>query len=408
VFIFNPEHELALANNDENFMPKASVKKLAEDLALLPLWISGNSERNEELCVQTRTDLLHLVVKTSLPLKMTDEISVWGWNKYIRKKLILSGINKKFLPSDEYLENIRELSHRKTASEAMIFLRNKLKNSILPQPAKILKNVSDIKDFAQKYSEIVLKSPYSSSGKGIYFSNKYMSNSILGWCRRTIKQQGCVLGEKRFDVVKNFAMLFQIVDNQTNFVGYSLFETDGKTYRNNILTSDENIEDMICYCGFDPPPTNSQQIGTFSSDFSFGFSNQVGSTIEKDLLITVKQTLMNFFNKKIAQKYNGFLGVDMFVFQENGKIFLNPCVEINLRYTMGLVAHEFYKNFVSQNFKGVFAIDFYKNSAELLQNHKQKIIDNPLIINDNKIINGYLSLCPVLENTNYRVRVEIL
>jgi len=360
VFIFNPEHELALANNDENFMPKASTKKLAEDLALLPLW-----------CEQT------------------GKISVWGWNKYIRKKLILSGIDKNILPSDEYLQNIRELSHRKTASEAMAFLRNELKNNALPYPAEILKNISEIENFAQKYSEIVLKSPYSSSGKGVYFSGKNLSNSVLGWCKRTIAQQGCILGEKRFEVVKNFAMLFQIVDNQTNFVGYSLFETDGKIYRNNILTSDEKIEEIICQSLSTVPERSRRQV-------------------EARSLNTVKQALIKFFNQKIAQKYSGFLGVDMFVFQENGKNYLNPCVEINLRYTMGLVAHEFYKNFVSQSSEGVFSLDFYENSQELFQNHKQKTIDNPLIINDNKIVKGYLSLCPVLENTNYRIGVEIL
>ena len=370
MFIFNPEHELALANNDGNFMPKASTKKLAEDLRFLSFWCDVRHFDQREKSPVNKNRFLP-------SLEMTGEISVWGWNKYIRKQLILSGIDKNLLPSDEYLENTRELSHRKTASEAMIFLRNELKDSILPQPAEILKNITEIEIFAQKYSEIVLKSPYSSSGKGIYFSDKNLSNSILGWCKRTIAQQGCVLGEKRFEVVKNFAMLFQIVDNQTYFVGYSLFETDGKIYRNNILISDEKIEKKL-------------------SNF-----------IEKDLLIAVKQTFVKFFNQKIAQKYSGFLGVDMFVFQENGKNYLNPCVEINLRYTMGLVAHEFYKNLVSSNSEGIFSIDFYENSAELLQNHKQKIIDKPLIINDNKIIKGYLSLCPVLENTNYRVWVEI-
>jgi len=370
MFVFNPEHELALANNDENFMPKASTKKLAEDLRFLSFWCET---RHCGLDPQS-TEKQEIAAFAA----MTGEISVWGWNKYIRKKLILNGIDKNILPSDEYLENIRELSHRKTASEAMAFLCNELKNKILPQPAEILQNITEIENFAQKYSEIVLKSPYSSSGKGVYFSDKNLSNSVLGWCKRTIAQQGCVLGEKRFEVVKNFAMLFQIVDNQTNFVGYSLFETDGKIYRNNILISDEKIEETLCHCGLDPQSLNS-----------------------------VKQTLIKFFNQKIAQKYSGFLGVDMFVFQENGKNFLNPCVEINLRYTMGLVAHEFYKNFVSQNSEGIFSIDFYENSVELFQNHKQNLIDNPLIINDNKIIKGYLSLCPILENTNYKVRVEI-
>ena len=384
MFVFNPEHELALGCNDQNFQPKSSSKKLAEDLLYLPLWFEPNScvlsgyINNEWKRTAEKLSLNFSFVDKN-NLSKVDTISVWGWNKYIRKKLILSGIDKNILPSDEYLENIRELSHRKNAAEAMFFVRNKLKNSILPYPSEILKNILEIEIFAEKYSDIVLKSPFSSSGKGVYFSSKNISNSVLGWCKRTIAQQGCVLGEKRFDVVKNFAMEFQIIDNQTIFAGYSLFETDGKIYRNNFLTSDEKIEKIICHYGLDLQSINA-----------------------------VKQTFIDFFNQKIAQKYSGFLGVDMFVFQEDGKHFLNPCVEINLRYTMGLVAHKFYKNFVAQNSEGIFSLDFYKNSADLLRDHQQKILDNPLIIKDKRIIKGYLSLCPVGENTNYRASVEIV
>jgi hypothetical protein len=40
----------------------------------------------------------------------------------------------------------------------------------------------------------------------------------------------------------------------------------------------------------------------------------------------------------IAPHYNGYLGIDMMLYwDENGKIALNPCVEVNLRMTMGMV-----------------------------------------------------------------------
>lgn len=393
LFIFNPEHELALANNNENFLPKQNIAKLKKDLQILPVWLQNKEQKTYLLDDYLDEKWENIAQKLQLKYYCVDEIpyskitslNVWGWDKSIRKELILSGIDKNILPSDEYLEDIRELSHRKIAVEAMSFLRNELKINTLPYPAEILQNSLEIENFAKKYSDIVLKSPFSSSGRGVYFSGKDLSNSILGWCKKTIAQQGCVLGEKRFEVVKNFAMEFEIVDNQTNFVGYSLFETDGKIYRSNFLTSDEKIEKIICNYG-----RSLSEIEALSQ-----------------LLNAVKQTLIKFFNQKTAKKYSGFLGVDMFVFQENGKNFINPCVEINLRYTMGLAAHEFYKNFVSQNSEGIFSIDFYENSAELYQNHKQNLIDKPLIIKDNKIIKGYFSLCPIFENTNYRARVEI-
>ena len=41
---------------------------------------------------------------------------------------------------------------------------------------------------------------------------------------------------------------------------------------------------------------------------------------------------------RIAPHYDGYLGIDMMLYwDENGKIALNPCVEVNLRMTMGMV-----------------------------------------------------------------------
>ena len=44
----------------------------------------------------------------------------------------------------------------------------------------------------------------------------------------------------------------------------------------------------------------------------------------------------------VGSSYNGYLGpvgVDMFVYHDAEGYHLNPCVEINLRHTMGMVAH---------------------------------------------------------------------
>ena len=40
LYIFNPDHDLALANNEAHYMPPDSAKKMATDLALLPVWFA--------------------------------------------------------------------------------------------------------------------------------------------------------------------------------------------------------------------------------------------------------------------------------------------------------------------------------------------------------------------------------
>ncbi|MDR1544069.1 MAG: hypothetical protein LBS50_06640 [Prevotellaceae bacterium] len=382
-YIFNPYHELALANNDENYLPKQSAAKFAEDCALLPIWFNENCTAACRCRLDSQSEWKNITKNFGLKYFLVDTINfseikniqAWGWNKSVCKNLISKGIDKNILPNKEKLQRISELSHRKTAAEALNFLKKSVKIDV--EPAVELKTLVEIEVFAENFDETALKSPYSSSGKGVYFARKELSNSVLGWCKRTLKSQGCVLAEKRYNVVQNFAMEFKVTDNQANFVGYSLFETNGKTYTKNILLPDSEIENILA------------------------------KFISKELLNAVKQALIEFIKQKIVPDYNGFLGVDMFVYEENNRFFLNPCVEINLRATMGLVAHEFYKNFVKNGKKGVFAVDFFKNSADLIFNHQKCAQNSSPKFANHRLSSGYISLCPIFENTQYRIFVEI-
>lgn len=38
LYIFNPEHDLAMASGETNYMAPASARQMAADLALLPVW----------------------------------------------------------------------------------------------------------------------------------------------------------------------------------------------------------------------------------------------------------------------------------------------------------------------------------------------------------------------------------
>ena len=38
LYVFNPDADMALGNNEENYMAPATIRRMAEDLALLPIW----------------------------------------------------------------------------------------------------------------------------------------------------------------------------------------------------------------------------------------------------------------------------------------------------------------------------------------------------------------------------------
>ncbi|BDW79475.1 hypothetical protein BFINE_52700 [Bacteroides finegoldii DSM 17565] len=45
LYLFNPEHDLALASGEINYMPPASARQMATELALLPVWYAEEGVR---------------------------------------------------------------------------------------------------------------------------------------------------------------------------------------------------------------------------------------------------------------------------------------------------------------------------------------------------------------------------
>src|SRR5690554_7830919 len=121
MYLFNPEHDLALANFSPNYTPPASAALMAAELALLPVWYSDGNP----VVAQGKQHRLHLeAVRQLLPVTSSlisyDEISKhthqniipWGWNPALRKRLITCGVQEEQLPSSAELLQLRNYSHR--------------------------------------------------------------------------------------------------------------------------------------------------------------------------------------------------------------------------------------------------------------------------------------------------------
>ena len=57
----------------------------------------------------------------------------------------------------------------------------------------------------------------------------------------------------------------------------------------------------------------------------------------------LKNAHLQMLKHHLAGKYTGFVGIDMMAVDMNGKRKCHPCVEINLRMNMGIVAMEVYR-----------------------------------------------------------------
>ena len=286
IYIFNPEHDLCIANGDENFVPPRSAVGFAKE----NMDLSGYLKR---------------------PNKQSRQIVPWGWNHSLRKRLINEGVDPATLPSDEELQFIRTQSRREFALDVHSRINCGDSQVIGPDYRIVASSVGDIEAFISANGSAVLKSPLSGSGKGIRFVRERLSESDEGWCRKILNKQGAVIVERRFELIKECAMLFECHHEGIDFIGYSLFESRNGAYYKNILASNEDIEDVIA------------------------------RYISRDTLIAIRENLTTILAGSLVGHYEGFLGVDMMICQSDSPIFV-PVSEINLRMTMGLIARNQY------------------------------------------------------------------
>ena len=286
IYIFNPEHDLCIANGDENFVAPRSAMGFAKE----------NIDLSEHL---------------KRPNKQRRQIIPWGWNHSLKKRLINEGIDPASLPSEKELQFIRTHSRREFALDVHSCLSCRDTQVIKPDYRMAATSVGEIEAFISTNGSAVLKSPLSGSGKGIRFIRERLSESDEGWCRRTLDKQGSVIVEQRFEIIKECAMLFECHYEGIDFVGYSLFESRNGAYSRNILASNEDIEDVIA------------------------------EYVSRDTLIAIREELKDILARTLVGPYEGFLGVDQMICQADSPILV-PVSEINLRMTMGLIARNQY------------------------------------------------------------------
>jgi len=387
---FNPGHETAVLNSSPYYTPAANQLKMQRDLAFLPAWYAGSPDDlvwiEDDLpddFIETVKPLRHLAKAISITGLANQEnsiknASVSPWGISPQSIRFFETINNKYgsnfiLP--EWKKEYTDLCSRQTARkclESIIQSHPEIDKDILPE---FYTTIEAIENRIQT-SEIQLlaKAPYSSSGRGLLWlpsgklhqSEKQIINGIL-------KKQLTVSLEKVLDKQIDFAMLFHANGlGKIDYTGLSLFETGKKgVYDKNIVTSQTNIQ------------------------------NKLQTFIDNSLLENIKQTLIAFLSATSGFVYSGCIGVDMMIYSENGSFKLHPCVEINMRNTMGLLAFRLYQYFIHNNSYGYFKIDYNNKPGELLQKRHEMKRDFPAIFEDGRIKSGYLSLCPVKEDSKY-------
>ncbi len=392
-YIFNPDSDLALANGDANYLPPRSARRMADDLSLLPAWYADEGDAvlipSSDVIYYWSKTLSNNILRSEIKLVTNKEsipsqpLSPWGWNAALVKQMKVRGLGDEHLPSVEEMEALRALSSRRMAVEVLKALMQNLSDTHrLIGEAAFCVTEEEIVQQVTSYPTTMLKAPWSSSGKGLRRGQGEYAPPLSGWCARTLAQQGAVVVEPLYRKVKDFAMEFYSAGDGAplTFVGYSRFVTDANgSYEGNLLMADEEIE---------------RELSTY---------------VSREALHSVRAMLQELIGERIGADYRGYVGVDMMVClvkRENQKwdMCLHPCVEINLRMNMGVVAHIFYERYVAKGCRGRFVVDYYPTPEALREAHRQRMEEAPLQLSpEGRICKGYLPLTPVGRETQYLV-----
>lgn len=318
--IFNPDTDYALASDSPYYTAPAHVVSLRKENALLPALYA---DKGDAIIIMDRilqpidTLRFHDVVSRKAITVLTPEEASedthlltsyipepWGWNRQIRRWLLelSAGRSMPGMPSEEDITNLRNLSHRRTT---IAFFRE-LSGFLDPEieiPQEITLAEDGISAFHLTH-RLFFKAPWSSSGRGVILTDDLEEKHVAPWLRGIIRRQGSVMMEKAYDRKLDFATEWVCRDNKARFIGYSVFNVSRRgKYQYNRTGSQQELLKVI--------ETSTDR-----------WNPDIFSLQQKAI------------EKIIAPYYSGPLGIDMLV-TDSGAI--NPCVEINLRHTMGMI-----------------------------------------------------------------------
>ncbi len=380
LFLFNPDCEMAIADGGVFYTPPANVVKMAGDLAFLPAWLGDEGDRvlvnslPDECFMQTVCNPLQL---KCLPLCISElkdypdlKGEPWGLSPKMGHWLVEHRLG------EGWKIDRKEWYSRKMAMAGLSRLTKvipEIEPDLLPQ---ICFSLEEIEQHI-KGGYYLVKTPWSSSGKGLLALFNGIGKKEREWLTGMLRRQGYLMLEKWLDKEKDFAAEFYMGENGAEFIGWSSFIT-GKhgEYQGNYIGASENIEKEL---------------------------NRSVSSRHLALLMRELPVMLN----GLFPFYRGYLGVDMMIYRNpSGQYCIQPCVEINLRYNMGIVALYLSRRYIESTSRGVFEIRYFSKAGQALKEHFRLQREQPVSYKNNRIRSGYLNLTPVNEATHFVASVR--
>lgn len=395
VFYFNPTCELAVANGSFSYMPPRLLRGFEHDCSVLPFVFA----KSGDFVLTEKTPSKEFIIRlTEVGFEMPEffqlqelisgktetigSILPWGWSPaaHFYLKDLKGKCSPEFRKSPVFSwhEEHKVLFERITS---LYFLTDFLKQN----PLEFLvgkefigtkvTTIEEIEELLNNQIPLVLKAPVSSSGRGVQIIRKpKLNTSNRQWISGILNQQKYLIAEPFLDKVVDFSFQFKISDNEPEYLGYSVFETNTNgQYQSTVIHPEVNLTINL----------------------------EMDSKIEETALL-LKNALKN---SVYARGHRGFLGIDALIYKEEEGLKIQPCIEINSRMNMGILTMKI-ENLIHNDSFGKFEL-FYGSSGEFLKFTNEKATKNSIEMKNGKLSSGFLSLVEPDENTQFGAYIEV-
>ncbi len=323
LYVFNPEHDIVLASGGDRLTPPRAARDLRHDLGFLPALWAGEGDvvlvddaayarqafaalGRELRCTLAGRQALRPLLSGVGPSDL--HLRPWGWDRQVARELREAGVPPDLLPSEARLRAIRAMSHRRWAAERLLTPLRREPGTVGESWAAA--SVEECAGRVAACGTAMVKAPWSSSGRGVRrVTPGELTPSLRGWMARVVAEQGCVMVEPYYKKVLDFGVeLMSDGRGEVSLCGLSLFYTERGAYVGNLVMGEEDKWRLLA------------------------------DHVSRDLLTSVIGRLRTLLGEALQGVYAGPLGIDMMVVDDGGAPRLHPCVEMNLRATMGHVA----------------------------------------------------------------------
>lgn len=324
LFVFNPTCEMAVVNGHGSYRPPAHLRQFENELSAIPLWLGAREDYvlvaeavPEAFTTQLRNwgvSAPQFITSLQEPRNPnTLELHPWGWSPPVHQQLKSLGPEAPSHPMRPWQATHKMLLSRYTGLELATILSEWLDDDgllAIPQlPVPLTSPESIAAMEAGMVSPLLLKTPWSASGRGLFKIRDRQENAAENpWVLGKLKQHGALMAEPWLEKLQDLSFHFWVEEEGIQCLGTTYFNTD------------KDGQFLGCYTT--PPPI----------DFS-------APEVLRELVDQTTDMLLRALKRmNLNQRYRGPVGVDGLFFKSpEGLVKLHPCIEVNLRYTMGLV-----------------------------------------------------------------------